>query len=97
MQLFIISFVAGFGICALNSAVIVYTMWKRIRELEKFLFIRTDLPTYTTMQSENNPYEEKINKEWADKKELERAYRHAIMQDTVSDDDIKKFGIKEMI
>lgn len=95
MQHIIIAFFTGYLIALCNGAIIAYIMWRRIKDLEKYLLIKTDLPSYTILQNEKIPTDDNKDSEWEAKKELERAYRRVMMQDTVSDDDIKIFGIKE--
>jgi len=86
----IVPFIIGFSLCFINSAFVIFILLSRIKKLEKFLFIKNDLPAYNIMQESKDNF----NEEWDEKKELEKAYRRVVMQDTVDDDDIKKFGIK---
>lgn len=90
MQSIIISFVIGFSFCFANSAVLVYFLYKRITELEKHLLYKDNPAAYAaTHQTEI------VEEPFDPVKELEREFRQTVMQDTVTDEDIEKFGMKE--
>lgn len=97
IQLFVISFLSGVIITALNSAFIILYLVKRIHELEKFLFVRDNPETYYAIKNETATVKDAITKAQDEQLELEKEYRRIVMQSTVSDEDIKKFGERETV
>jgi len=93
-----IEIVGGFIMGIIPCFTIIYVLYKRVRELEKALFIKNDLSTYSIMKHEKLTKQEKESlKKQEEQRELEKKYRDVMLQNTVSDEDINLFGEKEPV
>ena len=97
MQSVVVAFIGGIVCGAASCAVLVVTLMKRIADLEKYTLIRDNPDAYAILQSEKPVKPDPIAEEQDRKRELAREYRRIIMGDTVTEEDIEKFGEREAI
>ena len=95
MQSVIIAFIGGIACGALSCAVLVVSLMKRIHDLEKYTLILNNVQAYSILQSEKPTKPDPITAEQDRRRDLQREYARILMGDTVTDEDIKKFGERE--
>lgn len=93
----VLAFGCGFLLCFFNCAFVIFAFYKRVQELEKFTLVDKNIDAYHVInpQEPHKKTKEEIALEEIELKEAE--FRRILMQDNISEEDIKKYGIREPI